>query len=1153
MKQIINGEQAIERSENVRKDEFDCKNEIFNSVKDLMTGEILKNAHVSADEKRENKKAANILHVECLNLNLKKQILLDESNVQAVCDETEKEIQSIDESRFIDSEVVAEDDENYFNLALNELVRRKLKRRAYLKNVKNSTTMENDTATFDANNLISTEIFNKNLSKEEEGMDIEKNSDKLDAVCETSFAINDINVNGNLERRKLIRSEKVNGLKQKNLSKSFNATNHDFFSKDELTNIINLSDGIILDQIDSEPKDKKTKSPQFTSDLKSQKVLDGSLAKFSLQILAESFPGTVRWLRNDKDVSLNYPNIISDYNAETGEASLIIPEDAGDYMCIAENKFGAASISASLVVETYEYVPDSKESVCSLDEKCSEADWALDIKEEWWKDSNVEVNGSSIGSDLKISQVKSSKLFNEGLETENVLSLNADINKISDVLLSSEKSLSIAFQLSSTEKFDLKDGQKKLQITECESKTKISSWNKKLQSCSIEELDSTKYQSTDDLYLDAPEVLASESSKEPTLVDFHFVQFNFAQLNHAKLTIKKQDLEKTFIFSKPSSQKLVPISSERFKVFSVKVNRIRFETPYISRNVPMFEVKPLPVSHSTDKVTLQICKFLNVRSSQLNNLKNYHNFSQETYALDIIYHLIQHQVKTLKPKINVIAKYNLNTATQNNLMVRCALNFCMVPQISLSKQDEIINIEFETVALYDDLYHNEEIYFKVDGQFSICRYIPCYENVEAEKYMLLHSEYQKNKVNLAPSITQTEVCEKDDYITTNKSTKRKPENLNLQNKLHLDQLKFLRSCRKSVSSDPGTKVLKKYFFPQTLQSKYKRNISRSISSLDSRKSIRSSRKASFASSLDSYPLRSYCSEFILNSNTLPKYYFDQMSNPISYLSIGSSFKKSFSDLDSIDSSLSILSLYEKNYAKLSLPNNLLSEVTLNYVHSAEEFNPIVVASDLKNVCGMKCQLFEEKMIDFENDLTVYKACFAMNEKETDCEASIIILKSDNKLKDFDKISSQKETASMKRETNFKSSHEIIEEETKRTLQSESFRSNQFSKLQNSPNLTNLKNNPPTIISHLQNHQVLDGASAELTCQIKSDLPVQVTWLLDGLEICPNHEVIIREHENNVFTLTITEVLPEDEGLYCLQASNEFGECYTTAYLTVLSW
>lgn len=49
--------------------------------------------------------------------------------------------------------------------------------------------------------------------------------------------------------------------------------------------------------------------------------------------------------------------------------SEVFPENAGDYTCYAVNKVGEAVCTASLVVDAYEYVPDSEIGVLTASEE----------------------------------------------------------------------------------------------------------------------------------------------------------------------------------------------------------------------------------------------------------------------------------------------------------------------------------------------------------------------------------------------------------------------------------------------------------------------------------------------------------------------------------------------------------------------------------------------------------------------------------------------------------------------------------------------------------------------------------------------------------------------------------------------------------------
>jgi len=110
--------------------------------------------------------------------------------------------------------------------------------------------------------------------------------------------------------------------------------------------------------------------PMFVWDLQPQKVMDGDEVRFICKVRGNPMP-EVTWYHNGKIVYDN-PDFRSSYTKETGEVTLFIvevfPQDTGTYECIAVNKYGQAVTRAQLVVEVYEYVPDSEEATASQTE-----------------------------------------------------------------------------------------------------------------------------------------------------------------------------------------------------------------------------------------------------------------------------------------------------------------------------------------------------------------------------------------------------------------------------------------------------------------------------------------------------------------------------------------------------------------------------------------------------------------------------------------------------------------------------------------------------------------------------------------------------------------------------------------------------------------
>ena len=79
--------------------------------------------------------------------------------------------------------------------------------------------------------------------------------------------------------------------------------------------------------------------------------------------------------------------------------------------------------------------------------------------------------------------------------------------------------------------------------------------------------------------------------------------------------------------------------------------------------------------------------------------------------------------------------------------------------------------------------------------------------------------------------------------------------------------------------------------------------------------------------------------------------------------------------------------------------------------------------------------------------------------------------------------------------------------------------------------------------------VRDGESLALRCQVRGDPDPKTTWSKNG-EPLSSSDVVDLKFRNNVASLVIGEVFPEDEGLYECRAYNSMGEVITTCKVTV---
>uniref|UniRef100_A0AAR2JRV9 Palladin n=1 Tax=Pygocentrus nattereri TaxID=42514 RepID=A0AAR2JRV9_PYGNA len=92
---------------------------------------------------------------------------------------------------------------------------------------------------------------------------------------------------------------------------------------------------------------------------------------------------------------------------------------------------------------------------------------------------------------------------------------------------------------------------------------------------------------------------------------------------------------------------------------------------------------------------------------------------------------------------------------------------------------------------------------------------------------------------------------------------------------------------------------------------------------------------------------------------------------------------------------------------------------------------------------------------------------------------------------------------------------------------------------------------------LQDAQASEGQVVVLECRVKGSPPVQVQWFRQGQEIqdSPDFRILQKKPRSaaepeEICTLVIAEAFPEDGGLFCCTATNQYGSVNCTAQLTV---
>ena len=93
---------------------------------------------------------------------------------------------------------------------------------------------------------------------------------------------------------------------------------------------------------------------------------------------------------------------------------------------------------------------------------------------------------------------------------------------------------------------------------------------------------------------------------------------------------------------------------------------------------------------------------------------------------------------------------------------------------------------------------------------------------------------------------------------------------------------------------------------------------------------------------------------------------------------------------------------------------------------------------------------------------------------------------------------------------------------------------------------------PDFTTQLEDIHTTDGGQAVLECVITGFPRPSVTWLKDDVLVEESEEFKILYDEDNVCSLTIPDVYPEDAGRYTVVAKNELGSAMSTAELFVES-
>lgn len=73
--------------------------------------------------------------------------------------------------------------------------------------------------------------------------------------------------------------------------------------------------------------------------------------------------------------------------------------------------------------------------------------------------------------------------------------------------------------------------------------------------------------------------------------------------------------------------------------------------------------------------------------------------------------------------------------------------------------------------------------------------------------------------------------------------------------------------------------------------------------------------------------------------------------------------------------------------------------------------------------------------------------------------------------------------------------------------------------------------------HLKSQNLVESEALILECDVIGKEPLELVWLRNGKEI-PENPDFIREKKGNLYTLTVTEIFPEDSGVFSAELFNE---------------
>ena len=95
--------------------------------------------------------------------------------------------------------------------------------------------------------------------------------------------------------------------------------------------------------------------------------------------------------------------------------------------------------------------------------------------------------------------------------------------------------------------------------------------------------------------------------------------------------------------------------------------------------------------------------------------------------------------------------------------------------------------------------------------------------------------------------------------------------------------------------------------------------------------------------------------------------------------------------------------------------------------------------------------------------------------------------------------------------------------------------------------------PPVFIEPLSSQVVIDGSPVQLDCKISGWPRPNITWFRESTLLRPSPDFMQFYDEDNLCSLVIKEVYPEDNGRYTVVAKNLHGTATCSCDLIVEGW